>query len=491
MLSRLVTQEIADDFRDLNAVRLQREVAGVEEVNRCPWDVPLECLSAEREEERIVLAPHRQKWRLMCPEISLKRRIQRDIAFIVAQKAELNFICSGTSQVVVVKVPTVRRHKRGIGHAVRVLPGRHFGREKCAKRFPVRLRRVFPVRSDRDPPIAEALFVSIPVLRDDRCDPLWMTDGHSKAGRPTVIKDVESEAIEAHDLRKALDYASDVLKCVKELLSRWHLRLAETGKVRRDHVELFGDDGKQFAKHMACARKTVQEKQLRRPDIPRFAIENPGATNFDYFVSDRTHQTLLLFALRLPIAFIVPKKLGISTLREFVEKARGAAKPLTYGLGSSAHIIGEVLMKNTGIKLLQVPYRGEAPALTAFLAGEVDSAFVSVGGAMAHEEKAKTLAIANPARMKRYPDIPTFDESGFPVLGLTGFSGFFAPAAISRPVAERLTKELREIVSLPDVNSKLLDFGFEDMNDVTDFPAFIDGEVKRSASVIREFNISI
>ncbi|RNG03772.1 tripartite tricarboxylate transporter substrate binding protein, partial [Staphylococcus aureus] len=119
-------------------------------------------------------------------------------------------------------------------------------------------------------------------------------------------------------------------------------------------------------------------------------------------------------------------------------------------------------MKNTGIKLLQVPYRGEAPALTAILAGEVDSAFVSVGGAVAQAEKAQTLAIANPARMRRYPDIPTFDEAGFPVLGLTGFSGFFAPAGIPKPVAGRLSKELREIVALPAVNSKLLDLGFED-----------------------------
>ena len=197
---------------------------------------------------------------------------------------------------------------------------------------------------------------------------------------------------------------------------------------------------------------------------------------------------------RLPIAFIVPKALGVATLREFVEKARYSARPMTYGtygVGSSAHIIGEVLIKNTGIKLLQVPYRGEAPALTAILAGEVDSAFVSVGGAVAQAEKARTLAIANPARMKRYPDLPTFDEAGFPVLGLTGFSGFFVPTAIPRPVADRLSKELREIVALPDVNSKLLDFGFEDMADVADFPGFVDDEVKRWASVIRELDISI
>ncbi len=184
----------------------------------------------------------------------------------------------------------------------------------------------------------------------------------------------------------------------------------------------------------------------------------------------------------LPIAFIVPKTLGVKTLREFVEKARASARPMSYGsygVGSSAHVIGELLMKNTGIKLVQIPYRGEAPALTAILSGEVDSAFVSVGGAAAQTEQALTLAIANPKRMKRFPDIPTFDEAGFPIQGLTGFSGFFLPARTPKPIAERLAKELREITALPDVNTKLLDFGFEDMSDVKNFPAFVDDEVKR------------
>nr|WP_249816904.1 tripartite tricarboxylate transporter substrate-binding protein [Bradyrhizobium sp. 160] len=74
---------------------------------------------------------------------------------------------------------------------------------------------------------------------------------------------------------------------------------------------------------------------------------------------------------------------------------------------------------------------------------------------------------------------------------MTGFSGFFAPAAVPKPVADRLARELRAIVALPDVNSRLLDLGFEDMSDIADFAGFVDDEVKRWASVIHEFNISI
>ena len=65
-------QELADDFRDFGAVRLQREVAGLEEVDLCLRNVALKRFSARREEERIVLAPHRQKRRLVCPEVLLE-----------------------------------------------------------------------------------------------------------------------------------------------------------------------------------------------------------------------------------------------------------------------------------------------------------------------------------------------------------------------------------------------------------------------------------
>jgi tripartite-type tricarboxylate transporter receptor subunit TctC len=197
---------------------------------------------------------------------------------------------------------------------------------------------------------------------------------------------------------------------------------------------------------------------------------------------------------RLPIAFIVPKTLGVKTLAEFIVKAKASPKPMTYGtygIGSSAHVIGEVLSRNTGIQLVQVPFRGEAPALTAIISGQIDSAFVSVGGAIIQAENATTLAIANPARMRRYPDLPTFEQAGYPVQGLTGFSGFFLPAATPKPLVERLASELRSIVALPEIEARLLEYGFEPMDDVKDFPGYVDDEVKRWAGVIREFNISI
>ena len=72
LLARALTQEIADGLRDFGAVRLQREVAGVEEADLCLWNVALKRFGARRKEERIVLAPHRQKRRLVRPEVVLE-----------------------------------------------------------------------------------------------------------------------------------------------------------------------------------------------------------------------------------------------------------------------------------------------------------------------------------------------------------------------------------------------------------------------------------
>ena len=72
LLAHALVHEIADDLRDLGAVRLQREVAGVEEVDLCIWNVALERFGARRKEERIVLAPHRQERRLVGAEIALE-----------------------------------------------------------------------------------------------------------------------------------------------------------------------------------------------------------------------------------------------------------------------------------------------------------------------------------------------------------------------------------------------------------------------------------
>src|SRR5258708_40096500 len=99
-------------------MRLQREMAGVEEANERTGNIAPESLGAGRQKERIVLAPHRQQWRLVGAEVVLESRIERDVALVVAEQIELDLVGAGARQIEIVQRPPVRRNARLVGHTV-------------------------------------------------------------------------------------------------------------------------------------------------------------------------------------------------------------------------------------------------------------------------------------------------------------------------------------------------------------------------------------
>jgi len=195
----------------------------------------------------------------------------------------------------------------------------------------------------------------------------------------------------------------------------------------------------------------------------------------------------------LPTGFAVRADLQAGTLADFVKFAKEKPGDLSFGSvgsGSTGHIIGEGLANAAGIKMLHVPYKGEAPAITDLLGGHISSAFASVGGLGQYPDKAKLLAITGPHRLKQFPDVPTFQELGYPLRGLTGWAGVFAPTATPKSVIDRLATEVGRIVRLPDVQARILDYGFEPLGDTTEpFAAFVNTQAERWAAAAKEAGI--
>ena len=195
----------------------------------------------------------------------------------------------------------------------------------------------------------------------------------------------------------------------------------------------------------------------------------------------------------LPTGFAVRADLQAGTLADFVKFAKEKPGDLSFGSvgsGSTGHIIGEGLAAAAGMKMLHVPYKGEAPAITDLLGGHISSAFASVGGLGQYPDKVKLLAITGPHRLKSFPDVPTFQQLGYPLHGLTGWAGVFAPAATPTAVIDKLATEIGRIVRLPDVQAKILDFGFEPLGDTTEpFAAFVNAQAERWAAAAKEAGI--
>jgi tripartite-type tricarboxylate transporter receptor subunit TctC len=143
------------------------------------------------------------------------------------------------------------------------------------------------------------------------------------------------------------------------------------------------------------------------------------------------------------------------TIKELV--AHGKANPgkiiwASSGNGSGGHLAIIQFAEEAGIKVLHVPYKGAGPATTGTLTGENNLIFVNTGVVMAHIKsgRLRPLGFASAKRLSTLPDVPTFDESGFPGFDSSNFKGLMAPAGTPRSVINKLHAELVRIIHSPE-----------------------------------------
>jgi tripartite-type tricarboxylate transporter receptor subunit TctC len=151
-------------------------------------------------------------------------------------------------------------------------------------------------------------------------------------------------------------------------------------------------------------------------------------------------------------------KVPARTLPEFIEFARKADPPLAYasgGNGSQHQLAMEMLKSRANIKLLHVPYRGGAPAMTATIAGETQILFAGASAAGQFDAgNLRPLAASGKQRSKRFPNIPTIAEF-YPGYAVDIWLGLFAPAGTPEAIVGRLRSETHKMLASPDFAEKL------------------------------------
>src|SRR5262245_29904500 len=158
---------------------------------------------------------------------------------------------------------------------------------------------------------------------------------------------------------------------------------------------------------------------------------------------------------------VVPESSPARTVHELVALAKSKPEGLSYGsqgVGTGGHLLVELLGKRAGVKLVHVPYRGIAPAVTDTVAARMDmlfASYVSVGG---HVEggRLRMLAIASTERHPRIPDVPTMPEAGFPDVQMQQWFGLFAPAGTPTAIVGKLNAEFVRALQSDEVKAKML-----------------------------------
>ena len=166
----------------------------------------------------------------------------------------------------------------------------------------------------------------------------------------------------------------------------------------------------------------------------------------------------------VPLLLLANPSVPANNLKEFVDYAKTTSTPLFYGStgpGSIMHLMGEVLKRDTGIKMDHIPYRGAAPLVTDLVAGRVQFAGDQLSSSLERARSGQLKAMAVATKSVALPSVPTVRELGYPNLELQGWNGFLAPKGTPEPVIARLQQEISAAVKAPDVQKRMTDVGAE------------------------------
>ena len=166
----------------------------------------------------------------------------------------------------------------------------------------------------------------------------------------------------------------------------------------------------------------------------------------------------------VPLLLLANTSVPANNLKEFVEYAKTTSTPLFYGStgpGSILHLMGEVLKRDTGIRMDHVPFRGAAPLVTELISGRIQFGGDQLSSSLERVRTNQLKALAVATKSVALPNVPTVRELGYPNLELQGWNGFLAPKGTPEAVVAKLQQEIAAAVRQPDVQKRMTDVGAE------------------------------
>ena len=160
-----------------------------------------------------------------------------------------------------------------------------------------------------------------------------------------------------------------------------------------------------------------------------------------------------------PLILVVPPDSSPKALKDLVELARSKPGELNYssaGLGSTTGIAGALFKQTTKTDIVHLPFKGLPETHTAIIRGDValGFSFFSAAGDLIQGGRIRALAVTGPERLSVLPDVPTFKEAGLPEFQYDSWFGILAPAGTPKAIIDKASRDIAEIVHMPDVKAR-------------------------------------
>jgi tripartite-type tricarboxylate transporter receptor subunit TctC len=184
-----------------------------------------------------------------------------------------------------------------------------------------------------------------------------------------------------------------------------------------------------------------------------------------------------------------------ATLRDLVAQAKANPGKLNYassGPGSSLHLFAELFKSAAGVDFQHIPYRGDAPMITALIAGDVHLAFLpqATGGAAVQGNTIRGLAVTGTKRQAALPHLPTVREEGIAGLEQGSWNAMWAPAGTPPDIVKAIQENMAKVLADPTVRERLTSVGQEPVgNSPAEFAAQFKADVERFAKVVETAKI--
>jgi tripartite-type tricarboxylate transporter receptor subunit TctC len=197
-----------------------------------------------------------------------------------------------------------------------------------------------------------------------------------------------------------------------------------------------------------------------------------------------------------PLLMEVNSATPVHTVPEFIAYAKARPGKVNFaspGIGSTIQLCGELFKMMTGVEMVHVPYRGNAPAVIDLIAGQVQVLFADAPSSIAHVRagKLRALAVTTAERSKILPGVPTVSEF-LPGFEASNWFGVVAPRNTPLEIIEKLNREINAALAEPDVKARLADLGVAPLaGSPADFAKFIAAEADKWSKVIRAANIKV
>jgi tripartite-type tricarboxylate transporter receptor subunit TctC len=191
-----------------------------------------------------------------------------------------------------------------------------------------------------------------------------------------------------------------------------------------------------------------------------------------------------------PFVLVVNKDLPVKSVQEFVAYAKAQKQPLSYasaGQGSLSHLAMVLFLKQTGLDLVHVPYKGNAPALEDVVGGHVPAMFSNLSDTLPQVSagNVRAIAVSGSKRSVQLKDVPTVAESGYPTYEALTWNGLVAPAGTPKDIVDKVAKVVEESVKDPAFAKRLADYGVDPLgNTPEEFRKMIDGDIAKWATAL-------